>query len=70
LPEIGERSEVWRFAIRAGALPTPVYGDIVFANKGRTFSVLSLVNLGAPFDPGLARRLTLKAGARLDRYAL
>jgi hypothetical protein len=68
-PRIGNRSVAWQLAITTTQLPSPIYAEIVFANKGRTFSVLSLENLGSPFDRALARRLVRAAGARLNRYA-
>jgi hypothetical protein len=50
-------------------LPGPLYASLVYAMKGRTFAVLAFADLGSPFEPALARKLVLKSGARLDRYA-
>ena len=69
LPRIGERSIAWQLTLTASALPAPAYEDVVFAGTGRTFSVLALSSLGKPFDPALARRLELRAAARLKRFA-
>ena len=69
-PRIGGRSVAWQFTIKTTLLPSPIYVDVAFASKGRTFSVLSLVNLGSPFDSSLARRLALTMSARLNRYGV
>jgi hypothetical protein len=69
LPRVGDRSVAWEFTIETKTLPSPIYADIVFANKGRTFSVLTLANLGSPFDPAVARRLAHAMASRLNRYA-
>jgi hypothetical protein len=69
LPLIGDRSVAWRFTITSTSLPSPLHADIVFANKGRTFSVLTLADLGSSFDRKLERRLAVAMGNRLDRYA-
>ena len=68
-PRIGERSVAWKFRMTIPGFPAPVYADQVFAMRGRTFAVVTLGTLGSAFDPALMRRLVLKVGARLDRYA-
>jgi len=69
LPRIGDRSAGWRFTITTNTFPSEVSADIVFANKGRTFSVLTLADLGSSIDATLERRLTRVMAARLNRYA-
>jgi hypothetical protein len=68
-PGIGERSVAWQFRMTIPGLPGTLYASLVYAMKRRTFAVLVFGDLGSPFDPALARKLVLKSGARLDRYA-
>jgi hypothetical protein len=68
LPRIGDRSVGWQFTVKTAALPS-FTADIVFANKGRTFSVLSVASLGSSVDGKLERSLARAMATRLERYA-
>jgi hypothetical protein len=67
-PRIGDRSVGWRFAVKSSRLTFTT--DVVFANKGRTFVVLSVASLGSSVDTTLERRLRGATASRLNRYAL
>lgn len=66
-PPTGDATVAYRFSvpIEGAGSPLTVYGDLVFAAKGRAGTVLSVESQGAPPDRSLEQRLVSTVVTRL-----
>ena len=66
-PTTGDSTVAYRFVVpvEGAGSPLDVYGDFVFAAKGRAGTVLSVESQGAPPDAALEQRLVATVVARI-----